>query len=70
MIQKLTARIFLVCLVSCASLVLCFIWGGGPAAPAYFNIAATFFVVGLGSFLCWFLAMLSSLRDLVRGATS
>ena len=68
MLEKITLRIFLICLVSCASLVLTLIWIGGPDAPLeiYFKIAFTLFVVGLGSFLCWFVMMLHSLRNSLR----
>lgn len=63
MFEKTIFRIFLTCLVGCASLVLTFVWTGGPPAPIYFQIAATFFIVGLGSFLIWFSRVLYSLRD-------
>ncbi|MFZ2167504.1 MAG: hypothetical protein WAV50_01390 [Minisyncoccia bacterium] len=69
MIEKITVRIFLICLASCASLVLGIIWTGGPDNPAsevYFKTAATLFIVGLSSFLCWFVTMLYSLRDFLR----
>lgn len=65
MLGKITLRIFLVCLVSCATLVLSFIWGGDPA-EVYFKIAATLFITGLGSFLLWFVTMLYGLRDSIR----
>lgn len=65
MFEKITLRIFLTCLAGCASLVLCFIWGG-PSAEVYFKIAATFFIVGLGSFLLWFVTMLYGLRGSFR----
>jgi len=61
MVEKITVRIFLICLVSCATLVLSFMWGGDPS-EVYFKIAATLFIVGLGSFLCWFVSMLYTLR--------
>ena len=66
MFEKMTLRLFLICLAGCASLVLSFVWGGGPAAQIYFQIAATFFIIGLGSFLCWLVTMLYSVRDSVR----
>lgn len=65
MIEKMTLRIFLICLASCASLVLSIIWGG-PPAEVYFKIAATFFIIGLSSFLTWFSIMLYSLRSFLR----
>lgn len=57
MLEEIILRIFLICLVGCASLVLSFIWDG-PPAEVYFKIAATFFIIGLGSFLCWFVSVL------------
>lgn len=69
MFEKVTVRIFLICLAGCASLVLSFIWGGGPDTPAsavYFKIAATFFVAGLASFLLWLITFLHKLRDRLR----
>ncbi len=62
MLEKITLRVFLVCLFSCASLVLSIIWGG-PPAEVYFKITATLFIVGLASFLCWFVSMLCGLRS-------
>jgi hypothetical protein len=66
MFEKTIFRIFLICLVGCASLVLTFVWRGVPPAQIYFQIAATLFVVGLGSFLIWFSTMLYSLRSSLR----
>jgi len=57
MIEKIAVRIFLVSLISCASLVLSFMWGG-PPAEEYFQIAATLFIVGLVSFLIWLVTIL------------
>lgn len=71
MIEKIALRTFLFCLVACASLVLFLIWTGGPDTPdaeVPFKIAATLFILGLGSFLTWlvtfFYSLLSSLREL------
>ena len=69
MFEKITLRIFLICLASCASLMIFLIWGGGPDEPSlevYFKTAATFFIVALGSFLCLFVTMLYSLRNFLR----
>ncbi|MFA7302568.1 MAG: hypothetical protein WC030_02365 [Candidatus Paceibacterota bacterium] len=63
MIEKITLRIFLICLAGCASLVLSFIWGGEPSSEVYVKIAATFFIVGLASFLCWFVTTPYGLRN-------
>lgn len=62
MLEKIILRVFLVCLFSCASLVLSFLWGGDPA-PLYFQIAASFFIIGLAAFLCWFILLLKSIRS-------
>lgn len=62
----MTLRIFLICLAGCASMVLSFIWGNGPNPEVYFKIAATFFIIGLASFLCWFVTVLYSLRAFLR----
>ncbi len=70
MLEKITLRIFLICLVGCASLVLSFIWGNGDPLEVYFKIAATFFIIGLASFLCWFVTVFYSLRGLLRDLRS
>lgn len=62
MFEKITLRIFLICLAGCASLILSFVWTGGPSSEFYFKIAATFFILGLSTFLCWFVTVLYSLR--------
>lgn len=61
MLEKSLIRVFLVCLVSCASLVLSFIWGGEPA-DVFVKIAVTLFIIGLGCFLSWFVCVLTQLR--------
>ena len=69
MLEKVTLHVFLVCLVCCASLVLFFIWSGDPDSEvpeALFKVAATFFVVGLANFLCWFVSVLYSVREALR----
>ena len=65
MIEKVTSRLFLMCLVSCASLVLFLIWSGGPDNEVYFKIAATFFIIGLGSFLSWLVTFYYNLRNIL-----
>lgn len=58
MIEKITLRIFFVCLFSCASLFLAFLWAGpGGEDPWFFKFVPTFFVIGLASFLTWFVAI-------------
>ncbi len=66
MFEKMTLLIFLICLVSCASLILFSIWGNEKPPEVYFKIVATFFIVGLGSFSLWFVTVLYSLRDFLR----
>ncbi len=63
MFEKITLRLFFVCLVSCASLILFSLWVYKPSSEEYFKTAATFFIVGFGSFLCWFVAFLYKMRD-------
>ena len=43
-------------------MVLVFIWGGGPPSPVWMQIAATLFVVGLASFLVWFVVSVKELN--------
>jgi len=62
MSEQVFLRIFQVCLVGCAGLVLYFIWAGGPPAPVYAQVAASIFVIGLGSFLSWFVLVLYGLQ--------
>lgn len=66
MFEKITLRLFLICLAGCASLVLTFVWKGGPDSEVAFKIAATFFIIGLASFLCWFVTILYSMRGSLR----
>ena len=66
MFEKITLRVFLICLAGCASLVLTFVWGNGPSSELYFKIAATFFIVGLSAFLCWLVCMLYGMRRAIR----
>ncbi len=61
MLEKLFLRSFIVCLISCASLVLSFIWGGDPD-DLYAHIAASLFIIGLGSFLFWFVSFFYNLK--------
>jgi len=68
MIEKIAVRIFLVSLISCASLVLSFMWGG-PPVEVYFKIAATLFIVGLASCLVWFVTILYRMYDALTKRT-
>jgi hypothetical protein len=57
MLLTISLRVFLVCLFSCATLVLYIIWFGDQhEAPELFKTTASLFVVGLASFLVWFVA--------------
>lgn len=56
MTEQVARSLFFVCLYPCALLVLFFIWNGGPPSQDFFRIAATLFVIGLASFLTWFVA--------------
>jgi hypothetical protein len=68
MFEKITIRIFFICLASCASLVLIALWQGDESLipEYYFKTVATFFIIGLASFLSWFVSMLYSLRTFLR----
>ena len=63
MINRVSLRVFLYCLFTCASLVLIFIWAGGPPAQIWFQIAASLFVLGLTAFLVWFSLSLLEFRN-------
>ena len=64
MFEKIAIRIFFVCLASCVGLLLFAMWVHKPESEAYFKTIATFFIIGLASFLSWFVSMLYSLRTL------
>lgn len=63
MSDRFLLSIFFPCLVLCAAMVLCGIWAPEHTLPpAYFKTAATLFVVGLASFLTWFVKTLRALK--------
>ena len=68
MTTYVSLRVFLVCLVACASMVLFAIWFGkdGALGETYFKTAATLFIIGLASFLIWFSFTLLGIRDFLR----
>lgn len=66
MIEKITVRIFLICLISCAGMILFGIWANQKPPEVYFKTAATFFITGLTSFLLWFVSFAYSLYLTVR----
>lgn len=51
--EKITLRIFWVCMLACASCVLIGIWNESTLPEEYFRIPATFFILGLANFLLW-----------------
>lgn len=51
--EKISLRVFLTCMVLCASGVLMGIWFEERIPEAFFKFPATFFIVGFGSFLIW-----------------
>lgn len=60
-------RLFLACLIICATMVLFAIWiGEHVLPPVYFQSTATVFVTGLASFLIWFSLTLRSIHTLLR----
>ncbi len=63
MTSYITFRVFLVCLIACALMVLFAIWFGKDAAlgELYFKTTATLFVLGLASFLIWFSLTLTAI---------
>ncbi len=63
MIPRIAFRLFLLCLICCATMVLIGIWFGEHVFPEfYFQTTATVFVVGLASFLIWLSATLQKLN--------
>jgi hypothetical protein len=64
----ITFRLFLACLLSCATLVLIAIWlQDRITSPLYFQCTATCFVIGLASFLVWFSLTLKEMYTSMRG---
>ncbi len=67
MITRIAFRLFLTCLILCASMVLIAIWLGEDwVVPLYFQVAASTFIVGLASFLVWFSRTLTAILELLR----
>ncbi len=67
-LQYYTLRVFFVCLVSCAVLVLEIVWSGKPDEIPLIvpQLAMTLFVVGLAAFLIWLVAFLSDMRERIE----
>lgn len=58
MIEKISLRIFWVCMILCAITVISMLWvppmsPDGSHPPLRFQIAASLFVIGLSSVLVW-----------------
>lgn len=71
MIVHYSFRIFLICLLSCATLALGAIWlQDRIEAPLYFQTTATLFVIGLAAFLIWLSFTLGAIRSGLHKATS
>lgn len=67
-LQFYTLRIFLACLILCATFVLGIVWSGKPdeiplVVP---QITMTLFVIGLAAFLIWIVAFLSDMRERIE----
>ena len=66
--QKALLTMFFVCMFSCAGTVLFVIWLGETMESEYvFQFAATCFVIGLATFLSWFVRMLLAIHILLKG---
>ena len=57
MIERITVRIFFVCMFSCAILFLVFLWFASNDASPWFRLVPTLFVIGLSNFLTWVVCM-------------
>lgn len=63
-------RLFLLCLIVCATLALGAVWLQDRITyPVYFQSMASFFIVGLASFLFWFSRTLLAIRTLLHDRT-
>ena len=66
-IQYIAFRLFLVMMFACAGLFLSIIWQGGPDEFTILNqFAITTFVVGLASFLIWFVTIILDIKDKIE----
>ena len=67
MIRHASLRLFLLCMLTCASMALGAIWlQDRIATPLYFQTTATLFVVGFASALIWFSLTLQSILTMLR----
>jgi len=63
--KSITYRIFLYCMFTCATLVLCLVWLG-PGSDEFAHVqrlVPTTFVIGLSSFLLWSTRVLWDIRE-------
>jgi uncharacterized membrane protein len=58
--NKILLSVFFFCLFACATLFVLMFWREKPSEEI-FRVGATLFVVGLTSFLVWFVFMLKNL---------
>lgn len=57
MIERISLRLYLTCMVLCASTVLVAIWFGPDKDPEWFKLMPTLFIIGFGSFQVWAVCM-------------
>lgn len=51
--EKITLRVFLACMVLCASGFIIVLWFEERIPEEVFKVNATFFIIGFGSFIFW-----------------
>ena len=62
--ERSALAVFFFCMPLTATLVLYFIWTGGPGHDIFLpRITATSFVIGLASFLTWFVSFAYRFRN-------
>lgn len=68
--KPLTFRLFLTCLFVCATMIIGGIWFDEHIhTEVYFKTAATFFIIGLTSFLLWVSGSLTALLRMQKSQT-
>lgn len=63
--RNIPLSIFVFCLFFCATFFLVIIWTGREPAEESFRPVLTSFIVGLASFLVWFVSTLKTISDRV-----
>jgi hypothetical protein len=60
MSERFILPVFFFCLFACATMILIAIWFGkdNMLGETYFKTTATLFIVGLASFLTWFVGVM------------